>query len=215
MLAGQAVVAIWNDITDEGRAEFYAWHLHEHMPERAAIPGFLRGRRYIATDLATRPEFFTLYEAQTMGVLGGTDYLARLNAPTPWTRRATAAFRNTFRSLAHVLETTGPGSGGCLLTIRFDADPTRTDRVGALIRPAADAPRVTGAHLCRADPAASGTGTAESEGRKDLQAPPSWFILAEATDTAALDPLFPEEALRDAGAAGTLDRGIYRLEYQR
>ena len=34
-LAGAAVVAIWNDITDEGRANFYEWHNREHMPERA------------------------------------------------------------------------------------------------------------------------------------------------------------------------------------
>ena len=47
-LAGEGAVAIWHDIAPEGRGEFYAWHGHEHMPERAAIPGFLRGRRYVA-----------------------------------------------------------------------------------------------------------------------------------------------------------------------
>ena len=47
-LSGSGVIAIWNDITDEGRANFYEWHDREHIPERVAIPGFLRGRRYIA-----------------------------------------------------------------------------------------------------------------------------------------------------------------------
>ena len=47
-LAGQAVVAIWNGIAPEGRTEFYEWHNREHMPERVGIPGFRRGRRYIA-----------------------------------------------------------------------------------------------------------------------------------------------------------------------
>ena len=83
-LAGKGAVAIWNDITAEGRAEFYAWHGVEHMPERVGIPGFLRGRRYVAH--AGEPEFFTLYETISPRTVTGPDYLARLNDPTPWTR---------------------------------------------------------------------------------------------------------------------------------
>ena len=44
-LAGSGAVAIWHDIAPEGREAFYAWHGTELMPVRAAIPGFLRGRR--------------------------------------------------------------------------------------------------------------------------------------------------------------------------
>ena len=83
MLCGQAVVAIWNDMTDAGRAEFYAWHVTEHMPERIGIPGFLRGRRYRAIDPQTHPEFFTLYELETFSVTTGRDYLGRPNALNP------------------------------------------------------------------------------------------------------------------------------------
>src|SRR5215470_5785138 len=75
-LAGQAVVAIWNGIAPEGRTEFYEWHNREHMPERVGIPGFRRGRRYIAKY--GTPEFFTLYEAESPEVLVGQDYLNRL-----------------------------------------------------------------------------------------------------------------------------------------
>ena len=67
-LAGQAVVAIWNGIAPEGRTEFYEWHNREHMPERVGIPGFRRGRRYIAKY--GTPEFFTLYEADSAGSAG-------------------------------------------------------------------------------------------------------------------------------------------------
>ena len=83
MLAGEAVVAIWNGIAPEARARFYDWHVNEHMPERVGIPGFRRGRRFIAVDAATHPEFFTLYEADTIEVLKGQDYANRLNDPTP------------------------------------------------------------------------------------------------------------------------------------
>src|SRR4051812_1997418 len=137
MLSGEAVVAIWNDITPAGREDFYAWHLHEHMPERAEIPGFRRGRRYIASDPATAPEFFTLYEADTMAVLQGPDYLAHLNAPTPWTKRATAGFRNTSRAIARVLHSEGPGPGGAAMTLRFDAARESAAALTALIRQAA------------------------------------------------------------------------------
>jgi hypothetical protein len=215
MLSGEAVVAIWNGISEERRAEFYAWHMREHMPERAGIPGFIRGRRYAALDAATQPEFFTLYEAATMGVLQGSDYLARLNAPTPWTRTVTARFLDTSRALAQVIESRGPGLGGVILTLRFDAAPGQEKALAALVRDAAEMPRVAGAHLCAGDMAASGARTQESAGRTDLQAPPSWFALIEATDAAALEGLLPDQALHAAGATGPVLRGRYRLEYLR
>lgn len=212
MLAGEAVVAIWNGITEEGRAEFYAWHLHEHMPERVGIPGFRRGRRYIAADAATFPEFFTLYETDTMQVLQSQDYSNRLNAPTPWTKSATSHFRDTFRSLARVLESRGPGMGAAILTIRYDTDDP--DALLPLIRAAAEAPRITGAHLCVADRAASGVKTAEAQGRTDIQEPPAQFLMIEATDAAALADLVPNTALQAAGAT-QITRGTYLHEYTR
>jgi hypothetical protein len=212
MLAGEAVVAIWNGIAAEGREEFYAWHLHEHMPERAGIPGFRRGRRYIAADAATAPEFFTLYEADTMQVLQGQDYANRLNAPTPWTRSATAHFRDTFRSLARVVESRGPGMGAALLTIRFDID--EIDALLPSLRDVAGAPRVCGAHLCAADGEASAVRSAESRGRTDIGEPPAQFLLVEATDADALAALLPDAVLRNAGASRCV-RGSYRIEYTR
>ncbi len=212
MLAGEGVIAIWNGITDEGRAEFYAWHIHEHMPERVGIPGFRRGRRYIAADAATHPEFFTLYETETPQVTKGIDYANRLNAPTPWTRTATAAFRDTFRSLSQVVESRGPGMGVALLTVRFDID--EIEALLPLIRAAADLPRVTGAHLCVADREASAVRTAESRGRTDIQEPPSQFLMIEATDVAALAGAATDAALVAAGARNPI-RGSYLLEYVR
>ena len=214
MLSGEAVVAIWNDITAEGRSAFYDWHLHEHMPERTGIPGFTRGRRYVAAEPATQPEFFTLYEAMTFGVLQGSDYLARLNAPTPWTRTATAGFRNTARALARVLGSFGRGGGGVALTVRFAAEHATAAALLDLVRTVANASRVTGAHLCAGDPEASSSGTAESQGRSDLQAPPAWFAMVEATDAAALAPLLTDAALHEVGARRMV-RGCYRLEYTR
>jgi hypothetical protein len=191
MLAGEGAVAIWNDIAEAGRAEFYAWHLHEHMPERVGTPGFVRGRRYRAADKATQPEFFTLYETSSFQVLQGSDYLSRLNDPTDWTRATTAHFQSTTRSLTRVIASHGVGSGGAMMTLRFDiADDALKSAVPLLtsaLEAAARLPRISGAHLLSSDAGVSGKSTAESQGRKDILAPARWVVLLEACDTQAFD----------------------------
>ena len=191
MLAGEGAVAIWNDIAEAGRAEFYAWHLHEHMPERVGIPGFVRGRRYRAAHAATQPEFFTLYETLSFEVIQGSDYLARLNQPTDWTRAATAHFQSTSRSLTRVVASHGVGSGGAMLTMRFDiaddAVHTVVPRLTSTLEAAARLPRIGGAHLLSADAGVSGQATAESKDRKDLLLPPRWVVLLEGCDVEAFD----------------------------
>ena len=215
MLAGEAVVAIWNGIAPEAREQFYDWHTNEHMPERVGIPGFRRGRRYVAADADTFPEFFTLYEADTMQVLQGSDYANRLNDPTPGTKATTAQFRDTARALSRVLVSHGPGMGGMLLTIRFDCDARHLPGLRALVRATAQASRVTGAHLCAGDAAASAVRTTETRDRTDILAPPDMFVMVEATDADALTDILLERALTGAGARGPFVRGIYRLEYVR
>lgn len=214
MLAGEAVVAIWNGITEEAREDFFAWHNGEHMPERAGIPGFLRGRRYIAADPATSPEFFTLYEAASLPVLTGSDYADCLNHPTEATRRVTAQFRDTKRALARVIASYGPGVGGVLLAIGFSPETSRLDVLARLVAEAASEPRVVGAHLCLTDLDASGARSAESKDRSDITDPPGAIILIEATDLPALAGLFPGVELTAAGAR-QIRRGLYRLEYLR
>ena len=181
-LAGQAAVAIWHDIASEGRAQFYAWHGREHMPERVAIPGFLRGRRYIAIDGA--PEFFNLYEVDTPATLTGSDYLARLNAPTPWTASSVLHFRNVARSLCRVAASEGEGEGGLVATFRYDVDAahaqshverTANDTLQRLV----NAPGVAGAHLLIADEAASAVETAEKKLRGERNLVPRWIVLVE------------------------------------
>lgn len=212
MLAGEAVVAIWNGIAPEARDQFYDWHINEHMPERVGIPGFRRGRRYIAADAVTHPEFFTLYELDTMEVAKGSDYANRLNDPTPGTVASTLQFRDTFRALSRVLLSEGPGSGGAILTIRLDFPDSALVDVRAAVSACRGLSRITGVHLCQGDAAASAVRTTETKGRADIQEPPSRFIMVEATDVAALAGILPDSALPAASATA---RGIYRLEYTR
>jgi hypothetical protein len=215
-LLGHAVVAIWNDILPDERTTFIEWHNREHIPERVAIPGFRRGRRYFAADAA--PQYFTLYEADDDAVLTGPDYLARLNNPTPWTRQATQAFRNTARGVCRVAFSAGCGDGGFLLTLRFDAEPGRAGALehylaGTALPPLVRIAGVSGVHLGIADQAASLIDTAERQGRQ--VGVPSWIVMVEGSWASAVDTACDALLAGDVeahGATGPFARGLYGLE---
>ena len=218
-LAGKGVVAIWNDIAPEGRAEFYEWHDREHMPERAAIPGFLRGRRYIAAHGS--PEYFTLYEAETPAVLSGNDYLTRLNNPTPWTKAVVQThFRKTSRGICKVELSDGVGQGGFILTLQHvpqagQEEQLRKYLVEAGLPPLLKMEGVVGVHLCVADREGSSIETAEKKGRE--VGVPNWLVLIESVTPEAADAacavLLPE--LAKNGADPTTDVGLYSLQFSR
>ncbi|MEO5796536.1 MAG: hypothetical protein ABIP34_16965 [Rhodoferax sp.] len=218
-LGGLGVVAIWHDLLPEAKANFYEWHNREHMPERAGIPGFLRGRRYIA--LQGGPEYFNLYEAQSPEVVGGQDYLNRLNSPTPWTQTSVQAFRNVSRSICRVDYTGGVGQGGVMATLRFDVPEAGRTAVAQQLRQQilpvlCDAPGIVGAHLCLADVAGSQVPTAEKKARADTTLVPTWVVLVEGVNAAALGLVLPglQAALVQAGA-GDVAASVYQLEYTR
>ena len=188
------------------------------MPERVGIPGFLRGRRYIAREGS--PEFFTLYETATPEVLSGADYLARLNAPTEWTRRATLHFTDASRSLCRVVLSLGPGAGGWLMTWRYDVAPGREDEQRARLEPVlkeiTQAQGVVGAHLCIADASASAIQTEEKKGRPK-NAVPGWVVMAEGGAEpdalhAACRRLATPAFFTEAGALAGVQRGLYQLQ---
>jgi hypothetical protein len=217
-LAGEGVVAIWHDIAAPGRADFYAWHTHEHMPERVGIPGFVRGRRYIADT--GEPEFFTLYEAVSVEVLGGQDYFNRLNNPTPWTKRAAGYFENVARSVQKVRFSAGPGIGGHLLTVRLEAEDSESflNAVVELLTSISAVHGITGVHLCQTDSAVSSVKTAEKAAREGGTDMPGWTVMIEGGFAEAIDAVrgrIDDETLNECGAAGPGVATLYRLEYIR
>jgi hypothetical protein len=220
-LAGKGAVAIWHDIAAEGRNEFYAWHGTEHMPERTGIPGFLRGRRYVA--LKGHPEFFNLYETVSRFTVSGTEYLARLNAPTPWTASTVRHFRAVARSLCEVAASFGEGQGGLIATFRYAVSETGAAthhrRLSQSVLPALAAlPGIAGCHLLVADEAASAVETTEKKVRAEANEIPRWIVLVE-----SWDDVEPFNAFCDAFRSGdafteaqrTPDMGIYRLQNSR
>jgi len=218
-LLGKAAVAIWQDPPPEARAEYFEWHNREHMLERAGIPGFLRGRRYCAIN--GQPEFFTLYEAESLEVLTGPDYTGRLNNPTAWTRRVAPQLRNNIRSLCRVALSLGPGVGGLAMTWRYDVAPGREAEQRSLLearlRAVAERQSIAGAHLCLGDLAASSVQTAEKKARPTRALTPGWVVIVEgagerATLEAVCAELLPATALKEAGALEPAT-GLYQLQY--
>ena len=219
-LIGEAAVAIWHDIAPEGRDDFYAWHGKEHMPERIGIPGFLRGRRYLA--LRADLEYFNLYEARSTEVLTGPDYQERLNNPTPWTRSAVNHFRRVSRSICAVAATSGAGQGGLVSTWRYDvlegASAQHIDVLSNQILPQiAEHGLIAGAHLLAADTQASAVDTAEQKARAERNRIPRWIIIVEGWGEEAEFSKLCHEALSDdllasTGVNGPADVGLYQLQ---
>lgn len=222
-LAGEGAVAIWHDIAPEGRAEFYAWHGQEHMPERVGIPGFLRGRRYAAIEAEL--EFFNLYEALSLETLKGQDYAARVNAPTPWTLSAVKHFRAVARAICRVSHSAGPAQGGLIATLRYDVPDGRDhDHREALTRrfipDLLARPGIAGVHLLVADAEASGVATAEQKARGVANAVPRRVLLVEGWGDEADFIAFAKAelapaALDAAGGEGPYSLGIYRHQITR
>jgi hypothetical protein len=214
MLAGQAVMINWSDVAVEHRHAYYEWHSREHMVGRVAIPGFKRGRRYMAAK-ASR-DFLVCYEVENIDVLTSKAYLAKANAPSVLTQRTTPYVRNSTRGLARVRQTLGIGTGGFALTLRFD--PSREKALegfftDALARVAA-IPEITGAHLCIADRDASGIVPVERQGRPT--AVPNWIVMLEGVSLeaveAACDVHLSAEALKRYGCNEAIQRDTYSLQ---
>ena len=221
-LAGLGAVCIWHDLLPEARDDFHQWHNREHMPERVGIPGFRRGRRYVAVETTT--EYFNLYEADSPEVLGGQDYLNRLNAPTEWTRRVVPSFRNVSRSICRVVYTNGVGQGGFMLTQRFDVGERDRAQVVKTLRqrllpPVCDSKGIAGVHLCLADESISKVETAEKKARADTTQVPTWIILIEGNSSADVETAgeaLSHELQPLLGTAGTpILTSVYQLEFTR
>ena len=146
-LLGRAALAMWWDMAPAMRSEFEHWHSVEHFPERLALPGFLRASRWADADGG--PGFFILYELAEAASLASAEYLARLNAPTPWSTRLMPHHANMVRCQSEVLASRGSATAGHMLTLRWDQPEPGADDFA---RRCATLQGITGAHRLRHTP---------------------------------------------------------------
>ena len=219
-LLGQGAVAMWWDIAPAWRAEFEDWHTHEHFPERMGIPGFLRGARWAAVDGG--PGFFVMYELEAYETLVSEGYLARLNAPTPWSTKMMPHHRNMVRSQCRVLASRGGGLSRHALTVRLA--PAGAEADAGLLRSYLEdlcaslpsRPGVGAAHLLQTQTPAM-AATTEQKIRGGADAAADWTFIVCGYDRAVLEAV-ATEALSDAALAAArarpgATRGLYQLSH--
>ena len=199
-MLGKAAITMWCDVAPEVKPEFEDWHSHEHMPERLAIPGFLRGTRW--SD-ASGEKYFILYELDQLDTLTSAAYLERLNNPTPWSRKMMPHHRNMVRSLCAVRAGFGGGLPRALATIRFTA---RGD-ISAELQKVPSRKGLTSAHLLESQPMPSAQTTEQKIRGGDARA--DWVVLLGGYDPDAVRHACDE--LHLSGALVGLYSPIYSL----
>ena len=213
---GQAALAMWWDMAPETCAEFEHWHAHEHFPERLGIPGFRRSSRWKSADGGQG--IFVMYELQDHDVLSSAPYLARLNAPTPWSTRLMPHHRNMIRSQCRVLESSGGGIARHALTIRLSPAAEQADALrgalAALAKAVVMAPGLVGMHLLRHE-SPNIAPTREQIIRSSSDRVADWVLVTCGYDPAALEDLaraqLSDAGLAAMGAAPGAERGLYTL----
>ncbi len=214
---GEGAVAMWWDIAAANRAEFEDWHSHEHFPERMSIPGFLRGSRWASSEGGDG--FFVLYELAAYGTLTSREYLARLNDPTPWSKKMMPLHRNMIRSQCHVVESFGGGIARSLMTLRLSPKQGRAEslrqHLKTLFSRVQLQPGVTGAHLLHTE--TPNAGVTQEQKIRGGDAVADWIVLVAGYDPTILSKLAGAElgvgALSDAGAASARLHSFYDLAY--
>jgi len=217
---GTAILAFWADVDASGEVDYNDWHNREHMPERCAVPGFLRGRRYIA--VAAAPKYFMMYETETLETLASPAYVERLNNPTPWTRKCLALFRNSNRTACRTTLSIGRGLGGAVATIRLGPSAGREQALrrwltGEALPRLLERPNITAAHLCEADVETTTVKTAEKDIRDKPDEVARWVLLVEGTDADIVGRACREsldaKTLEAQGAEPGAITGVYALHF--
>jgi hypothetical protein len=127
-MRGKGFLAIWSDVAASNLTDYRHWLTREHTTERVTTKGFLANRVFRAVR-ADIHRFFILYELETPEVLDGPAYLARLNAPTPWSQRIMPLLGNFIRGGGVVIARAGRGEGSTIVALRIEHLPKDPGRL--------------------------------------------------------------------------------------
>ena len=147
-MEGAGYLAIWSDLAPQDETDWMHWITREHAAERVGIQGFLACRIFRALGTAAN-RYFILYELDDERVVGGGDYLARLNAPTPWSQKTMPRLQNFARGGGRLAASAGVGQGGIVAVLRLDEVPEWD--AAALTRQLASLDRIIAARVLLTD----------------------------------------------------------------
>jgi hypothetical protein len=213
-LLGKAAMLLTFDIEKAAIGEHDDWHTHEHLPERLAIPGFLRGTRWVS--VRGSPRYAVIYEVERLETLESEAYLERLNNPTPWTSKMMTHYRGMIRGLCSVERSHGLGAGYYLLLVRFKPPADSAALINWLddvLPHLPSRPGLGSVHLLRGALAATMTSEQQLRG-VDLGA--DWALMATGYEPEAVAELESAElSLRELHAHGcaSASLALYRAAY--
>src|SRR6267154_765313 len=131
-MRGAGFLAIWSDVFSGDLTDYRHWLTREHTTERVTTKGFLAVRVFRA-DRSDIDRFFILYELEAPEVLDGPAYLARLNAPTPWSQRIMPQLGNFIRGGGVMAARAGRGEGAIIAALRIEQLPEQPQRLADAI----------------------------------------------------------------------------------
>jgi len=131
-MRGAGFLAIWSDVSPNNLTDYRHWLTREHTTERVTTKGFLASRVFRAAR-ADIHRFFILYELEAPEVLDGPAYLARLNAPTPWSQRIMPQLGNFIRGGGVMTARAGRGEGATIVALRIEQLPEQPQRLADAI----------------------------------------------------------------------------------
>jgi hypothetical protein len=131
-MRGAGFLAIWSDVYSGNLTDYRHWLTREHTTERVTTKGFL-GVRVFRAARADINRFFILYELDSPEVLDGPAYMARLNAPTPWSQRIMPLLGNFIRGGGVMAARAGRGEGATIVAVRIERPPDNPQRLADII----------------------------------------------------------------------------------
>src|SRR5258708_33045826 len=131
-MRGAGFLAIWSDVEQKALTDYRHWLTREHTTERVTTKGFL-GVRVFRADRSELNRFFILYELESPEILDGPAYMARLNAPTPWSQRIMPQLGNFIRGGGVMAARAGRGEGSIIVALRIERLPDDPQRLAEAI----------------------------------------------------------------------------------
>src|SRR5207253_3818869 len=180
-MRGAGFLAIWSDIEPAALTDYRHWLTREHTTERVTTKGFL-GVRVFRADRSDVNRFFILYELESPEVLDGAAYLARLNAPTPWSQRIMPQLGNFIRGGGVMTARAGRGEGSTIAAIRLEQLPEAPQQLAEAL---AALDGIAAVQIGVTDVARTSVPTVEKGMRKD-EGLFAGIVIIEALDAASL-----------------------------
>jgi hypothetical protein len=159
---GSALLAIWSDVPPESENDYLQWLTREHALERVSTDGFMSVRVFRAEDVDAR-RYLIVYKLADAHVLDGSDYVRKLNIPTPWSQRIMPLLKNFVRGGGPIIAQAGTGEGAFVMPIIIDSLPPEGP---AVVDALALEEGVCGVLLMQTDQAKTGVATREKTMRQ-------------------------------------------------